>query len=54
MKAKLSDDEKMVASVREGLKQTGGYCPCRIEHTDDTMCMCKEFRLEKPATVVYT
>lgn len=48
MKAKLSDDTKMIASVREGLEQTGGYCPCRVEHTDDTMCMCKEFREKTP------
>jgi hypothetical protein len=21
-----------------------GYCPCAIEKTEDTLCMCKEFR----------
>lgn len=21
-----------------------GYCPCAIERTEDTLCMCKEFR----------
>lgn len=21
-----------------------GYCPCAIEKTEDTRCMCKEFR----------
>jgi ferredoxin-thioredoxin reductase catalytic subunit len=30
--------------VKEGLEQTGGYCPCRRERTPDTKCMCKEFR----------
>ena len=20
------------------------YCPCSLERTDDTVCMCKEFR----------
>ena len=44
MKVKLNPDEKVVQTVKEGLKQTGGYCPCRIERNEDTKCMCKEFR----------
>ncbi len=44
MKVKLNPDEKMVNKIKEGLKQTGGYCPCRIERTEDNKCMCKEFR----------
>ena len=40
----LNPDKEVVAAVREGLKQTGGYCPCRLERTPDTKCMCKEFR----------
>ena len=46
MKMKISEDEKTVQAVRDGLKQTGGYCPCRIEKTPDTKCPCKEFRTE--------
>ena len=30
--------------MKQGLKETGGYCPCRRERTEDTKCMCKEFR----------
>ena len=30
--------------IREGLREKGGYCPCRREMTEDTKCMCKEFR----------
>ena len=37
-------DASIVKVVREGLEQTGGYCPCRRERTEDTKCMCKEFR----------
>ena len=44
MKVKLNPDEKVVQTIKEGLKQTGDYCPCRIERTEDTKCMCKEFR----------
>ena len=25
-------------------KDNGGYCPCRLQKTPDTKCMCKEFR----------
>ena len=28
-------------SVAELVKQNGGYCPCMIERTFDTRCMCK-------------
>lgn len=30
--------------VKEGLKRSGGYCPCRKEQTSDTKCICREFR----------
>ena len=29
---------------KEGLERTGGYCPCRLERTEENKCMCKEFR----------
>ena len=44
MKIKLNPDQEIVQTVREGLKRTGGYCPCRMERTEETKCMCKEFR----------
>ena len=44
MRIKLNPDEEIVKLIREGLKQKGGHCPCRREMTDDTKCMCKEFR----------
>ena len=44
MAVKLNPDAEMVATVREGLKRTGGYCPCRVARTEDTKCMCTEFR----------
>lgn len=31
-------------SIRELVAQNNGYCPCAIENTPDTLCMCKEFR----------
>ena len=44
MSVTLNTDEKIVAQIREGLKRTGGYCPCKLEHIEDNKCMCKEFR----------
>lgn len=44
MKISVNPDEKIADLVRAGLKKTGGYCPCRLERTDDTKCMCREFR----------
>ena len=44
MKIRYNEDEEIVKSIKEGLKKTGGYCACRLERTDDTKCICKEFR----------
>jgi hypothetical protein len=44
MKITVNEDKETADLVKEGLKQTGGYCPCRRERTEDTKCMCKEFR----------
>ena len=41
---RLNEDKEIVANVKAGLKAKGGYCPCRVEQTPDTKCMCKEFR----------
>ena len=30
MAVRLNDNEEIVNEIREGLKHTGGYCPCRI------------------------
>ena len=44
MKVKLNQNQQVVRTVREGLKRTGGYCPCRLERTEATKCMCQEFK----------
>ena len=44
MKIKLNPDQVMVNTIKEGLKRTGGYCPCRRERTEATKCMCQEFK----------
>ena len=44
MAVRLNEDQEMVAMIREGLKRTGGYCPCRLERSEENKCICKEFR----------
>lgn len=43
-KVRLNSDAEMVRVIRDGLKAKGGYCPCRVERTEDNKCMCREFR----------
>ncbi|MCH5268491.1 MAG: ferredoxin thioredoxin reductase catalytic beta chain [Lachnospiraceae bacterium] len=44
MAVRYNEDTELVARIQEGLKQKNGYCPCRLEMTEDNKCMCKEFR----------
>ena len=41
---KQNPDKEYTNEVRKKLKANSGYCPCRLEKTPDTKCMCKEFR----------
>ncbi len=43
-KVEFNKDETIVKKIKDGLKKTGGYCPCRLERTEDNLCMCKEFK----------
>ena len=44
MGVRLNENKDTVKVIKEGLKQKGGYCPCRLERTEDTKCVCREFR----------
>ena len=44
MKVTLNPDAEVVKTVQEGLKRTGGYCPCRLQRTPESNCMWQEFR----------
>jgi len=44
MKVKQNPDKEYAKSIREQLKANNGYCPCVLEKTPDSKCMCKEFR----------
>ena len=44
MAVRLNENKEIVQGIKDGLKQTGGYCPCRLERTDATKCICEEFK----------
>ena len=44
MKITLNPDAEIVKTVKDGLKEKDGYCPCRLGKDPDNKCMCKEFR----------
>lgn len=44
MKVELNKDTQLVQEIREALKAKNGYCPCALECTPDTKCMCKDFK----------
>ncbi len=44
MKVKANDNKELVNEIRTKLKENNGYCPCSLIKSEDTKCMCKEFR----------
>ena len=41
---KVNEDKELVNEIRQKLKDNEGYCPCMLQKTPDTKCMCREFR----------
>ena len=41
---RLNENKEIVDAIKEGLKARGGYCPCRVQMTEENKCVCKEFR----------
>lgn len=48
----INGDSKVVAEIRKALAANEGYCPCKLVHTPDTKCMCREFR-EQPSGICH-
>lgn len=44
LKIKKNPDNAFVKEMMEKIKENDGYCPCKLEKSPDTKCMCKEFR----------
>lgn len=41
---KQNPNEDELKEIIEAVDANDGYCPCALEKTDDTKCMCKDFR----------
>ena len=41
---RFNENKEIVKTIKEGLKAKGGYCPCRLERSEENKCICKEFR----------
>ena len=37
-------DKRTERTIKQEIYNNGGYCPCQVEHTEDTKCMCKDFK----------
>ena len=37
-------DKRTERAIKQDINDNGGYCPCKVEHTEDTKCMCKNFK----------
>lgn len=44
MKICVTEDKEYEKIVRAKLNENSGYCPCSLIRTEDTKCMCREFR----------
>ena len=44
MAIRLNEDKDVVYRVKEGHRSRNGYCHCVLQMSEDTKCMCKEFR----------
>lgn len=41
---KQTEDKELLAEILRQLKANDRYCPCALDKTPDTKCMCKKFR----------
>ena len=43
MRVIRNPDKDFVEHMLKALKNNNCYCPCKLEKTEHTKCMCKEF-----------
>ena len=43
MRILVTKDIELKEKIQQALKDNMGFCPCKLEKTEDTKCMCKEF-----------
>ena len=42
----LNPDKEVVAQIKKGLREKGGYCPCRLGKSEEFKCICQEFKAQ--------
>lgn len=40
---KITDNREHADKMLKAIRENDGYCPCQLERTEDTKCMCKDF-----------
>lgn len=43
MKVIMNPDTELADAVLKAVRRNDGYCPCKLEKTPDTQCMCRQF-----------
>lgn len=43
MKITINSNKEEVKKIRTALKENSGYCPCQLEKSEETKCICKSF-----------
>ena len=43
MKIEINPDAELVKEIRTAVRANGGYCPCQLEKTERTKCVCLNF-----------
>ena len=43
MLIQMNPDKEEVKRIRAAVKANDGYCPCQLEKTERTKCMCLNF-----------
>ncbi|MBE6664527.1 MAG: ferredoxin thioredoxin reductase catalytic beta chain [Ruminococcaceae bacterium] len=46
MKITLNPDAEVVKTIKEGLKNKDGFCPCKLGKLPENKCMCEEFKAQ--------
>ena len=44
MRIEINPDKEFVHAMKQAIKDNNGHCPCQLERSKDTLCMCKSFR----------
>ena len=44
MRIDVNPDKEFAREMRKAIKDNNGHCPCQLERSKDTLCMCKAFR----------